>query len=60
MNDRQLRYIEDGLGGGKNGVPRKDGFEITVASEVMAILCLATSLTDLKARLTAHRRRLYL
>ncbi len=52
MNDRQLRFIEDGLGGGKNGVPRKDGFEITVASEVMAILCLATSLSDLKARLT--------
>ena len=51
MNDRQLRYIEDGLGGGKNGVPRKDGYEITVASEVMAILCLATSLTDLKERL---------
>ena len=52
MNDRQLRYIEDGLGGGKNGVPRKDGFDITVASEVMAILCLASSLTDLKARLS--------
>ena len=51
MNDRQLRYIEDGLGGGKNGVPRKDGYEITVASEVMAILCLATSLADLKERL---------
>ena len=52
MNDRQLRNIEDGLGGGKNGVPRKDGFDITVASEVMAILCLASSLTDLKARLS--------
>ncbi len=52
MNDRQLRYIEDGLGGGKNGVPRKDGFDITVASEVMAILCLASSLSDLKARLS--------
>ena len=51
MNDRQLRFLEDGLGGGKNGVPRRDGFEITVASEVMAILCLATSLADLKARL---------
>ena len=51
MNDRQLRFIEDGLGGGKNGVPRKDGYEITVASEVMAILCLATSLADLKERL---------
>ena len=51
MNDRQLRFIEDGLGGGKNGVPRKDGYEITVANEVMAILCLSTSLTDLKERL---------
>ena len=52
MNDRQLRFIEDGLGGGKNGVPRKDGYDITVASEVMAVLCLATSLSDLKARLS--------
>ena len=52
MNDRQLRYVEDGLGGGKNGVPRKDGYDITVASEIMAILCLATSLSDLKARLS--------
>ncbi len=52
MNDRQLRYVEDGLGGPKSGVPRKDGFDITVASEVMAILCLATSLEDLKARLS--------
>ena len=51
MNDRQLRYVEDGLGGGKNGVPRKDGFNITVASEIMAVLCLATSLSDLRARL---------
>ena len=51
MNDRQLRNVEDGLGGGKNGVPRKDGYDITVASEIMAVLCLATSMTDLKARL---------
>ena len=51
MNDRQLRYVEDGLGGGKNGLPRKDGFDITVASEIMAVLCLATSLEDLKNRL---------
>ena len=51
MNDRQLRFVEDGLGGGKNGVPRKDGFDITAASEVMAILCLATSMADLKNRL---------
>ncbi len=52
MNDRQLRYVEDGLGGPKSGVPRKDGFDITVASEVMAIFCLATSLSDLKERLS--------
>ena len=51
MNDRQLRFITDGLGGDKNGVPRSDGFEITVASEIMAIFCLATSLNDLKERL---------
>lgn len=51
MNDRQLRYVEDGLGGPKSGVPRKDGFDITVASEIMAILCLSTSLSDLKERL---------
>ncbi len=51
MNDRQLRNVEDGLGGPKSGVPRKDGFDITVASEVMAVLCLAADLADLKARL---------
>ncbi len=51
MNDRQLRFVRDGLGGGKNGVPRDDGYDITVASEVMAVLCLATSLKDLKERL---------
>ena len=51
MNDRQLRHIVDGLGGEKQGVPREDGFDITVASEVMAVFCLATSITDLKARL---------
>lgn len=51
MNDRQLRYITDGLGGKTNGVPRDDGFDITVASEVMAIFCLATDLDDLKRRL---------
>lgn len=53
MNDRQLRFIVDGLGGKKNGVPREDGFEITVASEVMAALCLSESIGDLKARLSA-------
>ena len=52
MNDRQLRFIVDGLGGKANGTPREDGFDITVASEVMAIFCLASSLADLKARLS--------
>ena len=52
MNDRQLRYIQDGLGGGKNGIPRNDGFDITVASEVMAVFCLATSIQDLKNKLS--------
>ncbi|MEE1042679.1 MAG: formate--tetrahydrofolate ligase, partial [Clostridia bacterium] len=52
MNDRQLRYITDGLGGRTNGVPREDGYDITVASEIMAVLCLANSITDLKDRLS--------
>ncbi len=52
MNDRQLRYVTDGLGGRVNGVPREDGYDITVASEIMAVLCLATSITDLKERLS--------
>ena len=51
MNDRQLRQIVDGLGGKAQGVPREDGFDITVASEIMAVLCLAENITDLKARL---------
>ena len=51
MNDRQLRHVIDGLGGKMQGVPREDGFDITVASEVMAVLCLASDITDLKARL---------
>ena len=51
MNDRQLRHIVDGLGGKMQGVPREDGFEITVASEIMAVLCLSSDITDLKARL---------
>lgn len=50
MNDRQLRYIVDGLNGKSNGVPREDGFDITVASEIMAILCLSKSLDDLKRK----------
>ena len=51
MNDRQLRNVVNGLGGRMNGVPREDGFDITVASEIMAVFCLATSITDLKERL---------
>lgn len=53
MNDRQLRFVTDGLGGRVNGVPREDGYDITVASEIMAVLCLATSITDLKERLSS-------
>ena len=52
MNDRQLRYVTDGLGGRINGVPREDGYDITVASEIMAVFCLATSIEDLKERLS--------
>ena len=52
MNDRQLRFVVDGLGGKVNGVPREDGFDITVASEIMAVLCLSNSITDLKERLS--------
>ena len=53
MNDRQLRNIVDGLGGKANGCPREDGFDITVASEVMAVLCLSSGIADLKARLSS-------
>lgn len=53
MNDRQLRFIVDGLGGRTNGVPREDGFDITVASEIMAILCLSSSINDLKEKLAS-------
>jgi len=52
MNDRQLRFIVDGMGGKMNGMPREDGFDITVASEIMAVLCLSNSITDLKQRLS--------
>lgn len=52
MNDRQLRFIVDGVGGKANGVPREDGFDITVASEIMAVLCLSSSVSDLKERLS--------
>ena len=60
MNDRQLRHIVDGLGGKVQGVPREDGFEITVASEIMAVLCLASDITDLKAPSGPSDRRLHL
>ncbi len=53
MNDRQLRFVVDGLGGKTNGVPREDGYDITVASEIMAVLCLASSVLDLKTRLSS-------
>ena len=52
MNDRQLRFVTDGLGGRVNGVPREDGYDITVASEIMAVFCLANSIADLKERLS--------
>ena len=52
MNDRQLRFVTDGLGGKVNGVPREDGYDITVASEIMAVFCLASSISDLKKRLS--------
>lgn len=52
MNDRQLRFVVDGLGGRVNGTPREDGFDITVASEIMAVLCLSSSVSDLKTRLS--------
>ena len=52
MNDRQLRNVVDGLGGRTNGMPREDGYDITVASEIMAVLCLASDIKDLKERLS--------
>ena len=52
MNDRQLRFVVDGLGGRVNGTPREDGYDITVASEIMAVLCLSSGISDLKARLS--------
>ena len=59
MNDRALRSIVNSLGGTANGFPREDGFDITVASEVMAIFCLAMDLKDLERRHRQHRRRLH-
>ena len=60
MNDRQLRNVVDGLGGRTNGMPREDGYDITVASEIMAVLCLASDITDLKERLVQNHHRLYI
>ena len=60
MNDRQLRFIVDGLGGRINGSPREDGYDITVASEVMAILCLSKDLMDLKEKTGENHRRIHL
>ncbi len=60
MNDRQLRFVVDGLGGKTNGMPREDGYDITVASEIMAVLCLANDITDLKERLARDHRRIYI
>ena len=60
MNDRQLRFVVDGLGGKTNGCPREDGYDITVASEIMAVLCLAKDITDLKERLGKDHRWLYI
>ena len=60
MNDRQLRFITDGLGGKANGTPREDGFDITVASEIMAILCLSSDIEDLEKEDSQHHRRLQL
>ena len=60
MNDRQLRNVIDGLGGRTNGMPREDGYDITVASEIMAVLCLASDITDLKNRLGKNDRWLYI
>ena len=60
MNDRQLRSVVDGLGGKTNGMPREDGYDITVASEIMAVLCLASDISDLKERLSRDYHRIYL
>ena len=60
MNDRQLRFVVDGLGGKVNGTPREDGYDITVASEIMAVLCLASDINDLKAQTGSSGGRLYL
>ena len=57
MNDRQLRNVIDGLGGRMQGVPREDGFDITVASEIMAVLCLSSDIPDLKVRLGQGYRK---
>ena len=60
MNDRQLRNVVDGLGGKTNGMPREDGYDITVASEIMAVLCLASDITDLKEQTGKNHHWLYI
>ena len=60
MNDRQLRFVVDGLGGKTNGMPREDGYDITVASEIMAVLCLANDITDLKEPSCKDGNRIYI
>ena len=60
MNDRQLRFVEDGLGGGKNGVPRKDGFDITVASEIMAVFLLSIFFRRFKGTLISFDYWIYI
>ena len=60
MNDRQLRNVVDGLGGKTNGMPREDGYDITVASEIMAVLCLASDITDLKNKTCQDDHWLYI
>ena len=60
MNDRQLRNVVDGLGGRTNGMPREDGYDITVASEIMAVLCLASDIKDLKRETFQNHHRIYI
>ena len=60
MNDRQLRNVVDGLGGKTNGMPREDGYDITVASEIMAVLCLASDINDLKVTSGTYHHWIYI
>ena len=60
MNDRQLRNVVDGLGGRTNGMPREDGYDITVASEIMAVLCLASDITGPEGKTGKNHHRIYI